>query len=785
VTATTNTARTHHVLAGLRPEPLASYLAGLGLIRVLGEQADLNTTAAWTTDGLALTTSVTGIAAWLADEYVPTPVLSPWNNGSGFGLKDKGPRRVLSVLREHPSPRLAHFRDAIRLGEEVVRKARDKGWISDSAGGGEKARVVQEFRNRCPETLLPWVDATVVLTGEDTFFPPLLGTGGNDGRLDFSTNFHQRLLDVIGTSSRARALALAEDMLVGTETEQLTSAAVGQFDPARAGGPGSSRFGAASSLVNPWEYILLVEGALLFAASAVRRNQHYRLRDEQRAAIPFTVDASPYGSASGAAGEETRGEVWVPVWAQQFTLPEVKQLFGEARASWRGRPARRAVDFYSATHTLGVARGISEFTRYGLQRRNGLAFAAVPLDRIHVQEKEEVRLAADVTEWVSWVRAGDASAAIVEAVRRFDSAHLAYARDGGSMPLARMLAALTALEQAVGRSGRAKESTPVRRPPPAQKFLDVLTAGDSSAELRIAVGLASCAALSVPGPGREPPRAMRQILLPIDPRRPDESARGNGHWRDSAIVPGFGVRPLPEVLADVLIWWSRTVTAGQDQQRAGGELNIPAPGGAGDQSPGSTQQRVRGVTALYSRIPVPAADLHALASRAVDVESLDRWLRACLALDWSGVQKQWPVKDPLIPVPTLGLLHPLALGLTPAEARKTARANVTASGVGADLADSGEEPRLALRPDWAARLAAGQVRAVHDEAVARLRQVGWNAVPTPPEDALTGGVLIAAALVPRCLKPWRLLGKLASPIDQPGEQATSPSTEPADLEEQA
>ena len=37
---------------GLRPEPLASYLAGLGLIRVLGDQADPAATAAWTPDGL-------------------------------------------------------------------------------------------------------------------------------------------------------------------------------------------------------------------------------------------------------------------------------------------------------------------------------------------------------------------------------------------------------------------------------------------------------------------------------------------------------------------------------------------------------------------------------------------------------------------------------------------------------------------------------------------------------------------------------------------------------------
>ncbi len=110
----TSPALTRQVLPGLRPEPLASYLAGLGLIRVIGGQADPVATAAWTPDGLVIGTTVPNIAAWLADEYMPTPVLSPWNNGSGFGLKDKEPVRALNALRTHPSPRLAAFRDAIR-----------------------------------------------------------------------------------------------------------------------------------------------------------------------------------------------------------------------------------------------------------------------------------------------------------------------------------------------------------------------------------------------------------------------------------------------------------------------------------------------------------------------------------------------------------------------------------------------------------------------------------------------------------------------------------------------
>ena len=228
-----------HVLPGHRPEPLANYLAGLGLIRVLGDQADPAVTAAWTADGLALTTTVPDIAAWLAGDYTAGPALSPWNNGSGFGFKDKESRRVLDVLRDHPAPQLAAFRDAIRVGEDVVRRARAEGWITEAGGGGDKGRVMQEFRNRCPDALLPWMDAAVILTGKDTFFPPLLGTGGNDGRLDFSTNYHQRLLEVVGVpdGERERSAARARDLLGGTETEQLAKAAVGQFDPGGARRP--------------------------------------------------------------------------------------------------------------------------------------------------------------------------------------------------------------------------------------------------------------------------------------------------------------------------------------------------------------------------------------------------------------------------------------------------------------------------------------------------------------------------------------------------------------------
>lgn len=719
-----------HVFPGLTPEPLASYLAGLGLIRLLGEQADPRATFAWTADGLAATTTVADVAAWLTDEYVPTPVLSPWNGGSGFGSKDIEPKKRLSRLRENPTPRLAALKNSIDVAETVMRRARAAGWIIDD-GKGDKQRVVQEFRNRCPEPLLPWIDACVVLADERALFPPLLGTGGNDGRLDFSTNFHLQLLAVLDTSAagRARSVASARDALAGTETERLAGAPVGQFDPLGAGGQGSSPFGAAAPLVNPWRFVLLVEGALLFASGASRRHQHAA----GRAAMPFTVSYSPDGSTSGAAGEESRGEVWAPVWDRPCTLAEIKQLFGEARAAWRGRQAKRAVDFYAATRALGVTRGVSEFVRYGLQQRNGLAFVAVPLDRVQVMDRPEVRLAASIEDWASWIPRGEASRTVGTALRQYESAHLRYVRVPDAVALRDLLAALTSLEIAVGRSGRMRDQIPVRRPPAARDFLAALTGKHETAELRIAAGIASCIA----GYGRATERTMRQLLLPVDPGDPADRAHRNGRWRDSPVVPGLGIRPLRQVLADILAWRSRT---------------------AADETDTADGLVFHGVPTFRRGIPVPASDLHALAAgpgartMQLDDEELDTWLLACLALDWRGERRRrWVADEPVISVPTLALLHPLAEGIAPAA----------------------EGPRLALGPDWAIRLSAGQVASVHADAARRLQQAGWTAVPAleQPGAVPAMGTAIAAALVPRCLDWCTELKRVAFKINETPELA--------------
>ena len=373
----------HPAAARLRPEPLASYLAGLGLIRVIGEQADPAATAAWTPDGLAITTTVADIAAWLAGQYVPTPVLSPWNNGSGFGAKDKEPLRALEQNAGTPPPRgLAEGRDPAGSGGR--RQGTRAGLDCEGHGGGQEPGQ-SGIPQPLPGRVLPWIDAAVVLAGETTIFPPLLGTGGNDGRLDFSTNFHQRLAGGLGTSAQERRRGrLGRPATCSPAPRPSSSPAPpsASSTPAGAGRPRVVALRRGSSLVNPGvrtarRRSVAVRGERRPAEPA-RRGPGRRCRSR----CPLTGRLG-----SGAAGEESRGEVWAPVWTREL---HTRRRSGSCspRRERRGTVVPPGAQSTSTPRPgpLAWREGSTSSPAYGLQRRNGLAFTAVPLDRIDVRE---------------------------------------------------------------------------------------------------------------------------------------------------------------------------------------------------------------------------------------------------------------------------------------------------------------------------------------------------------------------------------------------------------------
>src|SRR5262249_57036507 len=133
-----------------------------------------------------------------------------------------------------------------------------------------------------------------------------------------------------------------------------------------------ARFEAASR-VNPWDFVLMIEGALLFAGSVARR---LGAAGSSRAVFPFTVESVAVGYGSATASEETtdgsRAELWLPLWEDGCIHAEVRHLFAEGRAQVGRRQAKNAVEFALAANLLGVSRGVYSFARYGFLKRNGL-----------------------------------------------------------------------------------------------------------------------------------------------------------------------------------------------------------------------------------------------------------------------------------------------------------------------------------------------------------------------------------------------------------------------------
>src|SRR5439155_26045554 len=142
------------------------------------------------------------------------------------------------------------------------------------------------------DAALDWIDGASVDIIDRLVFAPVLGTGGNDGRLDFSQNYMQHIVEVVLSSNRNLARRRLEKALYATGSVPLVEAAIGQFDPGGTGGPNAPPGFEAGSLVNPWDFVLMLEGTLVLAGSTSRllAGSH-----ALRGTFPFTVGASAAG----------------------------------------------------------------------------------------------------------------------------------------------------------------------------------------------------------------------------------------------------------------------------------------------------------------------------------------------------------------------------------------------------------------------------------------------------------------------------------------------------------
>jgi len=520
------------VLSGCKPEPLGSYLKALGVFRILSEQLDPNATARWDNDQFVLTFADADNATLLAffiERYEPSPLVSPWNGGSGFDPKDQ--QAGISGIERSTGSRFANYRTTLAECRTLVDHA-------DWAGLAKPDQVAL-CRSRLPDEAVRWIDAAVVLTTDGRFgsvdsreFPPLLGTGGNVGRLEFSNNFMQRLSDALAMDGTPRSQQEATDWLAaalgGHDETQLLKAAIGQMDPGGTGGANSDPTDSSGvSLVNPWDFVLAFEGAILFASSAARRMGSSA---RGKSAMPFMVNPTPIGYPSGSEAEGAKGELWAPLWRRSASLPEVERLLSEGRAEWgaKGRvrgsaQASSGLDFARAVASLGVDRGIDEFVRHSFLERHGQNMLAVPLGRFRVRAHatERILLTAGLDPWLESIRrVGNRPNGVDSLVRSLERSVFELASRDTAQNLQAVLIAAGRLDRAISqsRSMRAGNVAPLGLHG-GQAWLTALGAdseGDELTELRLAIAFASQRDRS-PNVGQDLPfgRTPGELIRPI------------------------------------------------------------------------------------------------------------------------------------------------------------------------------------------------------------------------------------------------------------------------------
>ncbi|VAX37863.1 CRISPR-associated protein Csx17, partial [hydrothermal vent metagenome] len=522
-------------LAGCSPVPLAHYLKALGILRLVSEQVDSKAQGWWQDDTFWLRSTLDeeGLVEFFLERYEPTPIVAPWNGGSGFFPNDN--KEAISVLQNSKAIRFAKYGNLINLCHQLLSELR----LIEKPEKINKPKLLQLCRNRFPDDSLTSLDAAFLLTENGPKYPPLLGTGWNDGRLEFTNNYMQRicdLFDCVTGTALSETTSILRDSLFDLLSTGRTSSPIGQFDPGSAGGANSNSSMTSSSTVNTWDYILMLEGAIVFASASVKQ-----LKEAEQGALayPFCVRSTGVGySSAGTADEsDSRNEMWMPLWDSATTFNELTTLLSEGRVEIGGQSPRNSVEFSRAISSLGTDRGIDSFQRYGFLLRNGLAYFAVPLSRFEVHANPTVEeLLAPLDHWLDRFRrvAKDekkSPASARRALRKIETAILNLCQRGDRQDVQNILVALGEAESVIAKSSKLRgEVNPI--PPLSSDWLEQSYLGEHDIEFRLAASLASLYHEKV-GP-------LRRHFEPLEQQKGDKPFDSKYlKWNDSRSDPNI------------------------------------------------------------------------------------------------------------------------------------------------------------------------------------------------------------------------------------------------------
>lgn len=553
------TAMNEIILAGCTPTPLAHYLKALGVFRLLVEQGkDKDAKASWRGEQFVLHTRLTQkeLARFFLEEYRPTPILSPWNGRAGYLEGEEGEdstRRgpeLLRVFRQSVAPRLDQYRSLIavldnfvllremnqvRARKKELKKEKDahpRAWTEEKQAefaeaskrdDALKREQLQILRNELPDEQLNWLDAVVAIGADRAFAPLLGGSGGVEGSMDLGVNFMDNLLLLIHTGVEQDELnSDSQDWLAqslfGTTTRLTAANGSCSLSPGRVGGNNATSGFSRYLNINPWDFVLMIEGAVAFKPSLTRKLES---TGQARLSYPFTVEPTSIGAGAVSASDDNNtragsSEVWMPLWNSQSTYSEVTALLREGSIRLGSKAPKDGLDMARSIAKLGIDRGVAGFQRYLFLKRSGKNDLAVPLSRFEVSRSAapHVDLIAELEQGQFLdrlrreARDKDAPASLKRAVSQLENALFALTQPGvGKSLIQAALILLGKVMQTLATSRKGREKVFML---PRLSAAWVLEANDDSVEFRLALAFAGLVEL-------------RPYLAPVE--------REKGYWQ--------------------------------------------------------------------------------------------------------------------------------------------------------------------------------------------------------------------------------------------------------------
>jgi len=484
------------LLPGCRSDSLSGYLKALGVMRILATQLDSRIRGSWSSVSFSLGSelSLDCIVDFFSDRYQPTPILNPWNDNAGFDPKSRPTQgKSFDLICESQDARFQSYKAAIQTARLLLEEIESEA-VSEKI---RKQTILERLRHRYEDRALEWMDAAIITSkaAPSKPLPTILGTGGNDAKLDFSVNFAARVVQLIGDlSQRDNSKKLLRDGLLATQCgKRLAGKAIGQYAPESAGGVNSTTGFDSKSLINPWEYVLLLEGALCFTASISRRHPGVVAKPT----APFTF-LSPLivGFASASSREDTRCEIWLPRWIGSATYRSIQSMLREGRLEVTtangAHSAMNALEGAHAALAFGSARGIDSFQRILIAKRNGQTHMATSAGIIRTRkDRGFAALSRETLHWVSHIKPDALGALARSAYAKYLDAVLAFS-ESTSEPVERARA-LQEVMATLGELDRALSVSPPRnvRPSPFVKADIWPTLDDGSVEHDLARALCS------------------------------------------------------------------------------------------------------------------------------------------------------------------------------------------------------------------------------------------------------------------------------------------------------